>query len=124
MQETINDALRDTARRRGDRAARYGGEEMAVILPNTTASDAVTIAQELRKRVRALDIPHVGSEKGVVTASIGVAVFHSAEKQFTPAQFVGLADAALYDAKAAGRDTVRGGHREAPEHDRVKMGGH
>ncbi|MCV3765074.1 diguanylate cyclase [Rhizobium sp. TRM95796] len=116
--------VRGAARRRGDRAARYGGEEMAVILPNTTASDAVTIAQELRKRVRALDIPHVGSEKGVVTASIGVAVFHSAEKQFTPAQFVGLADAALYDAKAAGRDTVRGGDREAPEHDRVKMGGH
>jgi diguanylate cyclase (GGDEF)-like protein/PAS domain S-box-containing protein len=115
--------VRGGARRRGDRAARYGGEEMAVILPNTVAADAVSMAHELRLRVRALDILHAGSEKGVVTASIGVAVFDHVHRKLTPAEFFGLADAALYSAKASGRDTVRGGDPEAPDHDRIRIGG-
>ncbi|MCV3768720.1 diguanylate cyclase [Rhizobium sp. TRM95796] len=104
----IAKAVRATARRRGDRAARYGGEEMAVILPNTSAQDALVIADELRQRVRSLDLRHEASEKSIVTISVGVAAFDPDASPKTPDQFVNQADEALYSAKAAGRDAVRG----------------
>ncbi|MBB1251719.1 diguanylate cyclase [Rhizobium sp. G21] len=61
----IAQAVRATARRRGDRAARYGGEEMAVILPNTPAPDALAVSDDLRQRVRALNLNHEASEKAL-----------------------------------------------------------
>lgn len=105
----VAQVVRLSTRRPGDRAARYGGEEMAIILPNTSEDGAVTIAHELRKRIRELAIPHVGSEKGIVTVSIGVATITSSKRQPEPAQFISRADEALYRAKSAGRDAVRSG---------------
>ncbi|THV22248.1 diguanylate cyclase [Peteryoungia ipomoeae] len=104
----VAEVLRAVARRPGARSARYGGEELAVVLPNTTEEEAIRIAHDLRQRIRDLSIPHMGSEKGVVTASIGVTTLcGSADRLLTSAQFIGRADQALYNAKAAGRDIVR-----------------
>jgi diguanylate cyclase (GGDEF)-like protein/PAS domain S-box-containing protein len=100
--------VRATARRRGDRAARYGGEEMAVILPNTSAHDALAISDDLRQRVRALALNHEASEKGIITISIGVAAMGPDTSPTTADQFLNQADEALYRAKADGRDVVRG----------------
>ena len=109
--------VRSVARRPGDRAARYGGEEMAVILPNASASSALAIAEDLRRRVRDRNIEHVGSERGSVTVSVGVATLEAHAPAVAPAQFVNLADEALYRAKASGRDSVCG---PANEHKSIK----
>jgi len=93
-----------------DIACRYGGEEFALILPEASLHDAVTRAEAIREQVRGLAIEHRRQQVGGVTISAGVAVF----PEHGPAGHAVLrsADAALYQAKAAGRDAVivnRGG---------------
>ena len=95
-------ALEGVIQRPADLAARYGGEEFAVVLPQTSAVGARSRAERVRAAVRALAIPHDASPgRDRVTISVGVATVSGA---WTPAQIVALADRALYEAKAAGRD--------------------
>ena len=106
--KTIAECLKSVARRPGDLAARYGGEEMAVLLPLTTHDNALDLAQTLRKLVREQTITHIGSQKGIVTVSIGVASLEDGEEvSLQSLAFLRRADEALYNAKAAGRDLVR-----------------
>ena len=86
-------------------AARYGGEEFAVILPGTTKEAASRIANAIRQRVLAQDIPHPSSPPGVQTVSIGVAGIIPQRDQ-KPMELVNLADHALYGAKLSGRNQV------------------
>ena len=58
--------------RPGDVAARYGGEEIAVILPGNSEAEACEMAARIADDIRRLDIPHEGSIHGVVTVSAGV----------------------------------------------------
>ncbi|WP_322415374.1 diguanylate cyclase [Mesorhizobium huakuii] len=103
----VSGCIEATARRPADAAARYGGEEFALILPETDARGAFVIAETLRGKVRDLGLAHAGSEKGVVTVSIGVGTFDgSADIEI--ADLLRRADEALYGAKAAGRDRVHG----------------
>jgi len=96
-------------------AARYGGEEFAMILPDTDARGAFLMAETLRCGIRDLELAHGGSEKGIVTISIGVATFDLAGPMLESAELVRRADEALYGAKAAGRDRVHGWRRyDAP----------
>ncbi|MDB5528656.1 MAG: domain S-box/diguanylate cyclase protein [Devosia sp.] len=95
-------------KRPGDVAARYGGEEFVAILPDTDEDGAFAIADEFLKGLRALGMSHVGSEKGIVTASIGIACYRPDEHSRGAAELVGRADQALYDAKLAGRDRLTG----------------
>lgn len=88
-----------TTLRAGDSIYRVGGEEILVVLPGATKADAVGIAERLRRAVR--DRRPAGVP---VTLSIGVAV--SRTGPLDTDELVGLADAALYSAKAAGRDRV------------------
>ncbi|WP_426127819.1 diguanylate cyclase [Pararhizobium sp. PWRC1-1] len=104
---SIADCLRATAGRPTDRVARYGGEEMVLILPNTPEEGAVTLAHKVRNRIRELNIAHTGSEKGIVTSSIGVATLPNNTFGPDAGRLVMRADEALYVAKAAGRDLVR-----------------
>lgn len=103
----VGQALAACARRPHDVAARYGGEEFAIVLPFTDQAGAETLAQQVRTAVHALDLPHASSPTDArVTVSIGVACVHVQDQRWSAAELVGMADAALYRAKQAGRDRV------------------
>lgn len=114
---TAAQVLRETQARMlsSDRstAARYGGEELALILPGIGLEEALEIAEEFRATIERQVIMHhaVGIR---VTVSIGAAAFpmhgHSAN------ELIAAADAALYRAKAAGRNRVECGPPEAVLH--------
>lgn len=95
--------LRSVAKRNTDIAARYGGEEMALILSDTDLAGGSTVAEYYCQAVRDLHIPHGDSEKGIVTVSIGVAAVPSDDIHSSD-DLVASADAALYQAKHSGRD--------------------
>lgn len=98
------------SRRTGDCAARYGGEEMALLLPECDEATAAIIAEELRLEVKNLQIPHVGNSEcgGMVTVSIGVSTAHPAnqDKSEIQAVLIKRADELLYEAKRTGRNRV------------------
>jgi len=84
------------------RGYRYGGEEIAVLLPNFSVEECAVVAELIRKEVEQLNpTPH----KILVTVSVGVAVFpRQAENE---RELVRLSDQALYEAKDLGRNLVR-----------------
>lgn len=90
---------------RGGLAARFGGEEFAWLLPGLTLEAARSEAEGFRKMVRDAAIRHEGLDGGIVTASLGVSA-NVAPSAPTPQSLVAAADAALYRAKAGGRDRV------------------
>ncbi|MER8846233.1 diguanylate cyclase [Mesorhizobium australicum] len=104
----VSRCIQATARRPADAAARYGGEEFALVLPETDARGAFVIAETLRSKVRDLAMAHAGSEKSIVTVSIGVSTLDADGATMEIADLLRRADDALYGAKAAGRDRVHG----------------
>jgi diguanylate cyclase (GGDEF)-like protein len=86
-------------------AARYGGEELAILLPETDIAAAVQIVRDIQVAVRARAIRHEAGPLGVVTLSAGVATWSEGRSITNPAGLVEAADAALYAAKARGRNT-------------------
>lgn len=95
----------DSTPRTSDFAARWGGEEFAVLIPAGSRHDAARIAERIRDRVRAAGLPGAPDPSSPVTVSIGVAVLESVRGS-TPCQLLAAADAALYSAKHGGRDRV------------------
>ena len=105
VSRAIGDACTNAPPERLYLAARYGGEEFGVILPNTDIAAAKAIAEEIRRRVKALAIPHLKSVvTDCVTLSMGVATI--SEGQNSPKMLIEAADKALYRAKSGGRDRV------------------
>lgn len=100
------EALRDAVREGVDIIGRYGGEEFIAILPEGNLQDGINVAERMRALVEALAMPHDHSEAGVVTVSIGIGVGHLGDPDSLTAA-IAAADAALYEAKAAGRNCVR-----------------
>ncbi len=101
---TLNTLLRDY-----DLAGRFGGEEFSLLLPQTRAVDAFRIAERVRANIAGLSIiapGATGGERVQVTVSIGVAALDSGSRREL-SELVGAADAALYRAKAGGRDQVQ-----------------
>jgi diguanylate cyclase (GGDEF)-like protein len=101
---TLDGLLRDY-----DRAGRFGGEEFSLLLPQTRAVDAFRIAERVRANIAGLSIiapGTTGGERVHVTVSIGVAALDSGSKR-EYAELMAAADAALYRAKAGGRDQVQ-----------------
>ncbi|MFM9974541.1 MAG: GGDEF domain-containing protein, partial [Beijerinckiaceae bacterium] len=88
-----------------DTAARFGGEEFAVILPGCELRGAIQVAEQVRKAVMSRELVKrsTGETLGRVTISIGVATFR---KEDTPTTLIERADNALYAAKRGGRNMV------------------
>lgn len=103
------------ARRPADISARYGGEEFAVILQDTDAGGALLIAEIIGARVREMRLPHLASQKKIVTVSVGFATFDPLTQKFERFELLNRADEALYRAKAAGRDRAFGWRPQSPE---------
>jgi len=92
--------------RASDLVARVGGEEFALVLPNTQLHIAAQFAERLRTGIESLAIPHDAAPNGFLTASFGVvSVIPDAEAN--PEDAVKAADRALYTAKAQGRNRVQ-----------------
>lgn len=87
-----------------DIACRIGGEELAVIFPDTTVDDAAARAEKIRQRIEELAIILGGRPLGKITASFGIAAYpdHGADYE----QLLRASDTALYEAKAAGRNRI------------------
>jgi diguanylate cyclase (GGDEF)-like protein len=103
-------------------AARYGGEEFCVLLPDTDIARALATGEMIRDAVRDLAIPHRGSDTQSVTLSVGVAVTRP-NATMRPDDLIEAADAALYAAKAAGRDCVIQHGRHEPPPERISLAG-
>jgi diguanylate cyclase (GGDEF)-like protein len=101
----IGEVLAGIANQTKGFAARYGGEEFCLMLPNTGADTARTIAESVRTAVQTLALPHATSSYLTVTVSVGIAVTSPNETQH-PMDLVEAADAALYAAKHGGRNAV------------------
>ncbi|HEX2015258.1 MAG TPA: diguanylate cyclase [Solirubrobacteraceae bacterium] len=105
--------LREVARtlreysREIDSPARYGGEELAVVLPQTDLEGTYNLAERVRTGIEQLELPLLdGSGTMSVTASLGVAALPGSGSE--PHELVAVADAALYEAKHSGKNrTVR-----------------
>jgi diguanylate cyclase (GGDEF)-like protein len=110
---TIGAALRENVREDADVACRIGGEEFALLMPETDQAGALVLAERVRDAIASRAIPHTGNQSGVVTVSIGVAALVPVQPQGAP-DLVAAADAALYEAKATGRNQVKAGRPSEP----------
>ncbi len=104
--QRIARAINANVRRTGDLATRYGGEEFAVIMPNTDHRQACLVAEKVQRAMLELQIEHYHSDvANHVTLSIGIAstipqpIYH-------PTNLVRVADTALYEAKVKGRNQI------------------
>lgn len=87
-------------------SARYGGEEFTCVLPGADSATAMEVAHDIRNHIGQLQIPHERSTVSpFVTISIGIATARS-HPDMTPESWTNVADAALYKAKAAGRNQI------------------
>jgi diguanylate cyclase (GGDEF)-like protein len=110
--DAILGAIADTIRaqrRDSDLCGRYGGDEFAILLPDTSADEALAVARRLCHAVSELTVPVAfnGAELADprVTISVGVAALDRAHVDLD--ELIRAADGAMYQAKGAGRNTVR-----------------
>ncbi len=103
--QAVAQALLALQRRPADIAARFGGEEFTVLLPDTDLAGALLVAENIRAAIAALQRAHDASPFHVVTASVGVHACVPVRGQ-APGTLLEAADRALYRAKAAGRNRV------------------
>ncbi len=103
MIRRVADAIRQSVREY-DLAARFGGDEFAVLMPEATPAEATAVADRIRRAVQAIDLKTAEGVRVSATVSIGVALFPSHGR--TPADMLAAADRAVYQAKALGRNRV------------------
>ena len=103
----IASMLEAMPKRASDIVARYGGEELAVVLPETDEQGAEIVAEKVRAGVEKLGIEHKQSSiSKYVTVSVGVAVIIP-EQETLPSAIIAAADQALYQAKREGRNRIQ-----------------
>jgi diguanylate cyclase (GGDEF)-like protein len=104
--QRLSTLIEETVRRPGDLAARYGGDELALIFPDTDAADALRITDGICKAIYDLNLSHESSSVSGcdrITTSAGIASI-APKRDSVPADFVLAADKALYKAKREGRN--------------------
>lgn len=106
---SIANIIADSLHRNSDRASRFGGEEFAVILPATELQDALIVAENIRRTVFEMNIPHTGNPHGHQTVSIGVAATVPTPGE-SAVYLLNLSDIALYRAKDLGRNRIEAAH--------------
>lgn len=100
----IGQTLMQAIQRPADLAARYGGEEFVMVLPNIDKSGAVHVAKNIQEKLHDLQIPHTKSNVSpYVTCSMGIACMIP-NQSLSLAEFITIADKALYTAKEQGRN--------------------
>ncbi|MDO6562306.1 diguanylate cyclase [Amphritea sp. 1_MG-2023] len=98
--------LSNVISRSSDQLTRYGGEEFALLLPETPLKGAVAIGERAMQAIRDLNLPHApDTYHSRVTVSIGVACLYPSDKASPETLFLN-ADEQLYEAKNAGRDRI------------------
>ncbi|WP_447752670.1 GGDEF domain-containing protein [Sphingopyxis fribergensis] len=103
--QVVADVLASSARGATDVAARLGGEEFALILPETNEDTAALVAERIRTTVESFTLEPTADLPHPVTVSVGVAAMNPADGQLAQT-LVEEADRALYQAKEAGRNRV------------------
>ena len=103
---SVASTLQGCLQRSQDLAARFGGEEFALLLPHTSLQHASEMAEKMRLAVLALAIPHQGSPHGILTVSIGCASARPLRNE-SSTHLLQAADGALYIAKQVGRNSVQ-----------------
>ncbi|OAH40214.1 hypothetical protein AX289_32325 [Methylorubrum populi] len=99
-------SLSAAVHRPDDLVARVGGEEFAILLPDTDGDGAMRIAGKVHEAVARLAVPSAGIGVGAVTVSIGLATDHGSARERSEGLYQ-AADAALYEAKSGGRNRTR-----------------
>lgn len=102
--KSVANAMYMIVKRPPDLVCRYGGEELVIILPDTEHEGAMMIAERIRRQIQATRIQYAGHPIPL-TASFGVSSLVP-NMHKTPANLIEMADKALYQAKAAGRNRV------------------
>lgn len=116
----VADIIRETIRNEVDIPCRYGGEEFAIIAPQTGIEDARRMAERIRSAVEKAELPGPGGKSLKITISLGIATYpiNSKEKK----DLILKADSALYHSKKNGRNMATH-YSEAPESEREDEGG-
>lgn len=102
----ICQSIKRCVRRPADMTARYGGEEIAVVMPNTDESGARTVAEAILRGIAAEQFAHLSSPFGIVTVSLGLATYVSYDSDHDEKALIDRADRALYLAKSQGRNRL------------------
>jgi diguanylate cyclase (GGDEF)-like protein len=103
------DVLHQGTRRNVDSVVRLGGEEFLIVMPNTDLTSAADMAERLRKALAATAVTSLAGQPIVLTASFGVSGVNYAERDADENRLIEAADQYLYEAKDAGRNTVKSG---------------
>jgi diguanylate cyclase (GGDEF)-like protein/PAS domain S-box-containing protein len=105
---SVAEILAAEARRPGDLAVRYGGEEFALLLPSTEAAGCELVGERVRAELRKLCVAHaLNPPSKQVTVSLGGAtIWPNAERSIGSSSLINAADRALYAAKKGGRDRL------------------
>jgi two-component system, cell cycle response regulator len=106
--QRVNEQIRSM-----DTAARFGGDELAILLPDASAAEAATLAERIREVIAAVPFALTAEVERTLTVSVGVAALsperHETDLKAVADRLLADADAALYRAKAMGRNRVQMG---------------